>query len=184
MDHVSKGGNVMKKQWLAMALIIGLGLSGGKILAQPVSAPQPGEERPMNQERKAELRKRVELIWMQKLTERLSLTEEERAKVFPLLSQYEEKRRALRHENRELVRELERMIENKATVGELKKTIRALEENDNKLREVKEEGFHELAKVLSLEKQARYIVFQEQFRREMRGLLHKARHHEKGPRTP
>jgi len=174
----------MKKQWLAMALIIGLGLSGGKILAQPASTPQPGEERPMHQERRAELRKKVELIWMQKLTERLDLTEEEKAKVFPLLSQYEEKRRALRQENRELVRELERMIENKATEGELKRTIRALEENDSKLREEKEEGFHELARILPVEKQARYIVFQEQFRREMHRLIKKARHREKGPQKP
>ncbi|MCJ7664257.1 MAG: hypothetical protein MUO24_08450 [Desulfobacterales bacterium] len=174
----------MKKQWLAMALIIGLGLSGGKVPAQPANAPQPGKERQMTQERREELRKRVEQIWQQKLTERLDLTEEEKAKVFPLLSQYEEKRRALRQKNRELVRELERMLENKTTVGELKKTIQALEENDSKLREVKEKGFQELARILSVEKQARYIVFQEQFRREMRGLLHKARHKEKGPRTP
>jgi ribosomal protein S6 len=181
---VRKGGDIMKKQWLVMALIIGLVLSTGKIFAQPASAPQPGEERPMSQERRAELRKRVEQIWMQKLTERLYLTEEEKAKVFPLLSQYEEKGRALRQQNRQLVRELERMIENKATEGDLKKTIQALEENDSKLREVKEEGFQELARILPVEKQARYIVFQEQFRREMRGLLHKARHHEREPQTP
>jgi septal ring factor EnvC (AmiA/AmiB activator) len=181
---VRKGGDIMKKQWLAMALIIGLGLSGGKVLAQPATPPPQGEERQMSQERREELRKRVELIWQQKLTEKLSLTEEEKAKVFPLLRQYEEKRRALRQENRQLVRELEQMIENKATERELKKTIRALEENDNKLREEKEEGFHELAKILPVDKQARYIVFQEQFRREMHRLIQRARHHERGPRTP
>jgi hypothetical protein len=181
---VRKGGDIMKKQWLAMALIIGLGLSGGKVLAQPATPPPQGEERQMSQERREELRKRVELIWQQKLTEKLSLTEEEKAKVFPLLRQYEEKRRARRQENRHLVRELEQMIENKATERELKKTIRALEENDNKLREEKEEGFHELAKILPVDKQARYIVFQEQFRREMHRLIQRARHHERGPRTP
>jgi len=174
----------MKKQWLAMALIIGLGLSTGKVLAQPATPPPQGEERPMHQERREELRKKVELIWMQKLTERLDLTEEERAQVFPLLRQYEERKRALRQENRELVRELERMIEANASERELKRTIEALKENDSKLREVQEEGFHELAKILPVEKQARYIVFQLQFRREMRGLMHKARHRERGPQKP
>jgi Spy/CpxP family protein refolding chaperone len=186
MDHLRKGGNIMKKHWftMALALMMALGLSGVKVLAQPATPPPQGEERQMSQERRAELRKKVEQIWQQKLTEKLSLTEEEKAKVFPLLSKYEEKKRALRQENRQLVRDLERMIEAKATEGELKKTIQALEKNDNKLREVKEEGFHELAKILPVDKQARYIVFQEQFRREMRGLIHKARHHERGPRTP
>jgi ribosomal protein S6 len=176
----------MKKRWftVVLALMMALGLSGVKVLAQPATPPPKGEERPMKQERREELRKKVELIWQQKLTEKLDLTEEEKARVFPLLRQYEERKRALRQENRELVRELERMIENKATAGELKKTIQALEENDGKLREVKEEGFHELARILPVEKQARYIVFQLQFRREMRGLMHKARHHERGPRTP
>ena len=176
----------MKKRWftVVLALMMALGLSGVKVLAQPATPPPKGEDRPMKQERREELRKKVELIWQQKLTEKLDLTEEEKARVFPLLRQYEERKRALRQENRELVRELEQMIEAKATAGELKKAIKALEENDGKLREVREEGFHELAKILPVEKQARYIVFQLQFRREMRGLMHKARHHERGPRTP
>lgn len=175
----------MKKQLFAMtlALIMTLGLSGEKILARPTSPPQ-GEERPMNQERREELRRRVELIWMWKLTEALDLTEEEGAKVFPLLRTYEEKKRILREENRKLVRELERMVEENASEGAIKKTIKALEENDRKLQEVKQEGFDELGKILSVEKQARYIVFHKRFRHEIHGLIKKARHKDRGPQRP
>lgn len=175
----------MKKQLFAMtlALIMTLGLSGGKILARPTSPPQ-GEERPMNQERREELRRRVELIWMWKLTEELDLTQEEGAKVFPLLRQYEERKRELREENRKLVRELERMVEENASEGAIKKTIKALEENDRKLQEVKQEGFDELGKILSVEKQAKYIVFHKRFRHEIHGLIKKARHKDRGPQRP
>jgi hypothetical protein len=161
-----------------------LGLSGGKILAQPAEPPAPREERPMDQERREELKKRIELIWMWKLTEELDLTEAEGAKVFPLLRQYEEQKRELREENRRLVRELQRMIDAGASEGDLKRAIKALEENDRKRNKVQEEGFGKLAKVLSVEKQARYIVFQEHFRREIHRLIREARHEEGGPRRP
>ena len=173
----------MKKHWftMALALMMALGLSGVKVLAQTATPPPQGEERRMHQERREELKKKVELIWQQKLTERLNLTEEEKAKVFPLLQQYHEQQRALRQENRQLVRELEGKIKANAPEKELKRTIRDLEENEHKLQEMKEEGFHELAKILPIEKQARYIVFQAEFRREMHRLMQKARHREGGP---
>jgi Spy/CpxP family protein refolding chaperone len=176
---------MMKKHWFTMtlALMMILGLSGVQVLAQPAATPQPGEERQMSQERREELKKKVELIWQQKLTEKLALTEEEKAKVFPLLQQYHERQRALRQENRQLVRQLEGMITANAPEKELKKTIRDLEENEHKLLEVREEGFHELARILPVDKQARYIVFQEQFRREMHRLIQRARHREGRPRT-
>jgi Spy/CpxP family protein refolding chaperone len=186
MNHARKGGDSMKKHWFTMvlALMMALGLSGVRVLAQSATPPPQGEERRMTPERREELRKKVELIWQQKLTEKLNLTEEEKAKVFPLLREYEERNRALRQENRELVRELQRMIEANSAEKELKRTIKALQENDNKLREVREGGFHELARILPIEKQARYIVFQEQFRREMHRLIRKARHTERGPERP
>jgi len=176
----------MKKHWftMALALMMALGLSGVKVLAQPATPPPQGEERRMTPERKEELRKKVELIWEQKLTEKLNLTEEEKVKVFPLLRQYEERKRALRQENRQLVRDLEGMIKANAPEKELKRSIRDLEENERKLQEMKEEGFHELAKILPIEKQARYIVFQAEFRREMHRLMREARHRERGPGTP
>jgi len=176
----------MKKQWLTMtlALIVALALGGGPVLAQPAATSPRGEDRSMDQERREELRKRIELIWMWKLTEELDLTQEEGAKVFPILRQYEEQKRALREENKHLVRELDRMIKANASEGELKKTIRALEENDTKLHEVQQEGFQKLEKILSVEQQAKYIVFQAEFRREIHGLLRKAKGKGRGPERP
>lgn len=176
----------MKKRWLtmALALLMALGLSGVKVLAQTAVTPPSGEERQMSQERREELRKKVEQIWQQKLTEKLNLTEEEKAKVFPLLQQYHERQRALRQENRQLVRQLEGMITANASEKELKRTIGALEENEHKLLEIREQGFHELARILPVDKQARYIVFQADFRREIHRLIRKARHREGGPGTP
>jgi ribosomal protein S6 len=182
MDLARKGEDIMKKRWLtmALALIMVLGFTGGRITAQPAAPPPQGEKKQMTQERREELRKKIELIWQQKMTEKLGLTEEEKAKVFPLLHQYEERERALWQENRQLAYELEKMINNNASEKELKKTlkitIKALEENKHKLLEVREEGFHELTKILPVEKQAKYIVFQAHFKREMHNLIRMARH--------
>lgn len=174
----------MKKGWLVVALLLTLGLSGGTLFAQTAESPPPREEGPMNQERADELRKRIELIWMWKLTEELDLTKEEGAKVFPLLSTYEDKKRELREENRRIVHTLKQMIDKGAPEGDLKRTIKSLEDNERKLNKVKEEGFQELAKILPVEKQAKYIVFQEYFRHEIHGLIKKARHEERAPRRP
>jgi hypothetical protein len=174
----------MKKGWVALALIIALGLSGGQLFAQASESPPPREERPMNPERAEELRKRIELIWMWKLTEELDLTKEEGAQLFPLLSTYEEKKRELREENRRIVLTLKHMIDEGASEGDLKRTIRSLEDNDRKLKKVEAEGFSEIAKILSVEKQAKYIVFQEYFRHEIHGLIQKARHRERMPKVP
>jgi len=174
----------MKKGWLVLVLVIGLGISGGQLFAQTAEPPPPGEERPMNQERAEELRKRIELIWMWKLTEELDLTKEEGGKLFPVLSTYEEKKRELREENRRIVQTLKQMIDDGASEGDLKRQIRSLEDNEQKLNKVEAEGFHELAKILSVEKQAKYIVFQEYFRHEIHGLIQKARHRERMPNRP
>lgn len=174
----------MKKVWFVVALILALGLGSGKLFAQPVAPLSPREDRPMGQDRAEELKKRVELIWMWKLTEELNLTEKEGARLFPLLRTYEEKKRNLREENRRLVRELEEMIGGRAPEQELKRTIRTLEENDRKLQEMENEAFHEIEKILPIEKQARYIVFQARFHREIHGLIQRARHKETRPGKP
>jgi len=127
----------MKKRWITviLALMVALVLSVGQVLARP---PARGDYGPMDEERRAELRERIELIWMWRLTEELDLTQEEGATIFPVLRQYEEKKRALRDENRELVRELDQLIEANASEGKLKKAIQALAENEKKYHQVKE----------------------------------------------
>jgi ribosomal protein S6 len=138
----------------------------------------------MNQEQREELRERIELIWMWKLTEELDLTKEEGEKLFPLLSTHEEKKREMREERRRIVLTLKQMIDNGASKGDLRRMIRSLEDNEQKLHKVEEEGFQELAKVLPVEKQAKYIVFQVYFQREIHDLIQKARHRERMPKGP
>jgi regulator of replication initiation timing len=198
----------MKNGWfVAVAVILVLGLGSGKLFAQPAGPsspsddetmnqaakadisleqdpPPPSDDRPMNQKRAEELRKKVELIWMWKMTEELNLSEQEGAKLFPVLRTYEEKKRNLREENRRLVRELEKMIKDKAPQGDLKKTMHMLEENDRMLQQVEQEGFHEVEKILPVEKQARYIVFQAHFLREIHDLIQRARQKEVRPGRP
>ena len=174
----------MKKTWLVLTLIIGLGLSGAQLLAQPTDSPQGREETPMNQERREELRERIELIWMWKLTEELDLTKDEGAKLFPLLSTYEKEKWELRGKKRQIVQTLKQMIADGASEGDLKRQIKSLEDNERARNKAEEEVFSKIAKILSVEKQAKYIVFQEHFGHEIRSLIKKARHEERKPTRP
>ncbi len=79
---------------------------------------------------------------------------------------------------------MERMIKDNAPQGELKGIIRSLEENDGKRQDVEKEAFREIEKILSVEKQAKYIVFQARFKHEIHGLLQRARHKEKMSEKP
>ena len=120
-----------------------------------------------------ELKKRVEPVSMWRLTEELELTEEKGTKLFAVLRKHEDKKKRRREKRKMLFRKLKSMSEKEETTVEpIRKAIKALEENDKELRDVKQEGCNEFKKILSLKKQPNYIIFQEPFRREIRGLSH------------
>ena len=115
----------------------------------------------------AEKRKKtVEPVWMWRLTEELELTEEKGAKLFAVPRKYEDKKERLREKREMVFRKLKSMTEKEETpVEPIRKAIKALAENDKELRDVKQEGFNERKKILSLEKQPNYILLPEHFRR-------------------
>ena len=70
-------------------------------------------------------------------------------------------------------RRLKSMTEEEETpVGPIRKAIKARADNDKDLRDLKQEGSNELKKIRSRKKQPNYILWQEHFRREIRGLIH------------
>ena len=99
------------------AVAAGLLLLGGPVLAQaprpPAAAPAPGAEgRKAERERlRAQIidQLRAERMW--KLTEALKLDEATAARLFPLLSKYDEQERALGQERGQIVRELRDLVD-------------------------------------------------------------------------
>ena len=115
------------------------------------------------------------------MTEALSLTQDQAAKLFPKLTQLEASRREfhgrqrlLRDELAELLKQRPvREIDIKARLEELERV-----EIDFKGRERSVMG--ELRSILSLEQQARLALFEERFEMEMRRIIHDLRQRRQG----
>lgn len=135
---------------------------------------------PDNQPRSEEMekvRERIETLRMWKLTKALDLDTIGSAKIFPIINKYGKKRSELYHAVRTRMKELTNLIKEKQD-ERLKTGIERLEQTDKALHSINEEERAELKKVLTIEQQARFIIFQHQFEHEVRKIIAESR--EKG----
>jgi hypothetical protein len=57
----------------------------------------------------------------------------------------------------------------------IKSDLEKLEKNNRAMQELKNKEMSGLKNLLTIEQQARYVIFQQEFMREMRGMIHGAR---------
>jgi hypothetical protein len=159
--------------------ILGLGLP---CFSQPPREGRPGgpglesDEPPPTFEKREEVRKRIQLIRMWKLTEELDLTEETGAKLFPILHKYDEKRMELHKERHTIMNELRKALENVATTDEvIEAVMEKLNENTLAASDLIRRQREELKGILSLRQQAKFVLFQREFHREIRKIISEAR---------
>jgi len=156
----------------------GEGETGG-----PGSPPFEGDEHPPPLKKREEIRKRIELIRMWKLTEELDLTEETGAKLFPILHKYDEKRMELQKEHHTIMKGLKEALENVATSDEeIEAAMENMEKNALAEYDLVRQQREELKGVLSPRQQAKFILFQRQFHRELRKIIAEARERRGKPR--
>ena len=135
--------------------------------------------------KREEVRKKIETVRMWRLTEELKLDEKTSARLASFLSSLDEKRRVLMHERMETMRELRAAL--KAGNPDEKKLKADLDKMEKVRRDMMELEGKELGGIkgiLSVEQQARYVVFQQEFRRELRGMIEGAREGGPGMRGP
>jgi len=154
----------------------GPGGLGTPLLKGDEPPPAPGGNEPPPFEKREEIRKRIELIRMWKLTEELDLTEEIGAKLFPILHKYDEKRMALHKERRDIVNQLRKALENEVSSDEaIEAVMDILEKNTLAELDLIRQQRKELKGILSPRQQARLILFQREFHREIRKIIAEAR---------
>lgn len=137
-----------------------------------------------SEERRENIRKKVEAIRIWRLTEELKLDEKTSARLAALLGSVEQKRRDLTRENRETMRELQASLKSGSPdERKLKASLDKLEKNHREMMEIREKEMKGLKEILTVEQQARYVVFQREFIREMRGMMDGARGGGQGPGT-
>ncbi len=155
------------KALILFALVFGLAVNS-------MAEPPDDFDRPPSKEQMEKVRKRVETLRMWKLTEALNLDEKTSAKLFPILNKYDKKRYELEDALKNGMRELRESLRERHE-ERLKKILNRLEEDHKALQSLKQEEWSELKKMLTIEQQAKFIIFLVEFEKEVRKLIAEAR---------
>lgn len=152
---------------LTLFLVIGFNQSS-------LAEPPEDFDRPPPKGQMEKVRKRIETLKMWKLTQALDLDEKTSAKLFPLLSKYDKKRAEIERAMRDDMKELRESLKERRE-GNLKNILDKLEQNHKAIQMINDEERAELKKILTIEQQARFILFQQEFDREIRRIIAEAR---------
>jgi hypothetical protein len=135
--------------------------------------------------KREEVRKKVEAVRMWKLTEELKLDEKTSTKLASFLSALEEKRRGLTRARMETMRDLRAALKaGSPDEKKLKIDLDKLEKNHREMTDLQDKEASGVKGLLSVEQQARYVIFQQEFRREMRSMIAGARGNGQGMPGP
>lgn len=135
--------------------------------AQPGPPPAPAT--------RAQAHDRVRMMYMWRLTEALRLDEPTAARLFPLLGRIEERKAPVRKELGDLARQLRAEAENpKANPAQIGQLIDRIVAARDRLRQLENDGFKEIRRVLSPVQQARLVLLMPRLDRQVRGLVERA----------
>lgn len=172
---------MMVKKFKLGVLILVIIISGAKsTLSQTLNsgerlpAPSPREKRTIfpSQGEKERIRKRISLIKMWRLTEELNLDEETGAKFFPIIRHYEERRRELAKRREGLLQTLKVQLRaGKLPEDKIRGMLKEWDAIRTEEQELNRKEREDLEGILSLEQQARYLIFQHEFLKEMRRMI-------------
>ncbi|TNF53760.1 MAG: hypothetical protein JSV71_00095 [Nitrospiraceae bacterium] len=122
--------------------------------------------------------KRVEALRMWKLTQSLNLDEETAAKLFPVINKYDRKRLTTEQEMRKNMRKLRRSV-NTASEEDLNTLMKNLKSHHLRLQEIQHEEMSRLKDILTTRDMAKFMIFKQDFDREMKRRIFEARERRK-----
>jgi hypothetical protein len=170
-----KGETMTRMKWIVLGtLLLAAALPAWAQDGSGTAGERPGAGRMME---------RVRMLWMWRMTEEVQLNDEEAAKLFPLVQEYEQKVRAARRSQVDLLKELKGAQESGKALSKdeildlYDRSIRA----DGEVHKIRREELVAVSKVLSDEKFQKYVVAQFKFRREMMEMVRGARRGRGGP---
>ena len=141
---------------------------------------RPGRGGAMSEQKREEVRKKIEAVRIWRLTETLKLDTATSAKLAPLLNAYDRQRKEIMREQMETMKALRRALKtSKPDEAKLKAALEKLVQNRHAMDELRDKEISGLKDILTIEQQARFVLFQHEFRREMLGMIAGA--HEGGP---
>jgi Spy/CpxP family protein refolding chaperone len=145
---------------------------------------QPGRGGPMSEEKREEVRKKIDAVRIWRLTEALKLDANTSAKLSSLLSSVDHRRRDILREQSGTISYLRFMVRlPKPDEAKIKASLDKLDKNRLEMQELSNSEINGLKTILTIDQQARYVVFQHEFMREMRGMIGSA-HGNPGKQAP
>ena len=137
---------------------------------------QPGQGNALSEEKREEIRKKIEAVRIWRLTERLKLDTTTSAKLASVLSSFDQQRKGMVQEQIATMRELRVSLNSqKPDEARLKTALEKLQKNQHSLQELRDREYSGLKDILTIEQQARFLLFQQEFRREMQSMISNAR---------
>lgn len=140
----------------------------------------PGDE--PSEERREEVMKKIEAVRIWRLTEALKLDAPTSAKLSALLGTIDQQKKDIVREQMTAMRELRRMLDSpKPDESKIQTTLDRLETNRLAMQALRNREMSGVKEILTIEQQARFLLFQQAFRREMQGMIANARRGGPGP---
>lgn len=145
--------------------------SGQKLEAQ--GGPREGIS---SNARREKVRKRVEMMRMLRMTEELEMDEEAATRFFSRLRPLEKERWKLIKDRKKMQRQLKKVSRSeKSNPGEIKDLIQSMEENEAGISVLAGKEKAVVKSLLTPRQQAKYMLFKDHFRNEMKERVQKAR---------
>jgi Spy/CpxP family protein refolding chaperone len=125
-----------------------------------------------------EIRRHIQIFRMWEMTKALDLTEEQATKIFPVLNRIEKEKGEL---NREITKEIRKLrelieeVEEELDSNQIKKKLERIKELRKQIQEKDSEIEKLLEKNLTIEQQAKYIIFSIKFMKDLREKMDRAR---------
>jgi Spy/CpxP family protein refolding chaperone len=137
---------------------------------------QPRHGGPMSEEKREEIRKKIDAVRIWRLTGALKLDVNTSTKLSSLLSSVDHRRREIFREQAGTISVLRFLIRApKPDEARIKASLEKLDKNHLEMQELTNSERNGLKNILTIQQQAEYVVFQHDFMREMRGMIGGAR---------
>ena len=128
---------------------------------------------------------KLRLMRMWKLTEYLNLDEETGAKLFPIFNRYDDQRLALNEERVQVLKDIKTELDKEAPdEKKLGEFLAKSEELRLKMEKLNQDEWNELKKVLSVQQQAKLLLFYRNFDRELYRMMRERKTIHKPTRNP
>ena len=123
---------------------------------------------------------RIERFKKMRMVEMLELKEEQSVRFFARHNEMENNRRALEKQRDEVLDKIERLLRNKADAKEYEKLFADVDSLNRQLTEEKRTFFNGLGDLLTVEQQAKLMLFERRFEKELREAVREVQQRRRG----